>query len=63
MIYRYEVINDGSKTTLGHDLPCVDETISRDTLDCRLERELSRVFDPLLRRIEAKKSSLVAPAG
>lgn len=43
--------------------PCVDETISRDTLDCRREREVSRPFDPLLRRMEAKKSSLVAPAG
>lgn len=44
--------------------PCAEDTISRETLDCRRERDGSRpVFDLLLFRIDAKKSSFVAPAG
>lgn len=44
--------------------PWVDDTISRETLDCLRERDESRpAADSLLLSIEAKKSSLVASAG
>lgn len=43
-------------------LPSAEETFSRDTLDCLREREVSLVGETsLLRRTDAKKSSLVAP--
>lgn len=45
-------------------LPLLDETISRDTLDCLRDRAGSlEDEDSLLLSIEANKSSFVAPAG
>ena len=47
---------------INNDGPWLEETISRDTLDCLRDREGPRLLSvsPLL-NIDAKKSSFVAP--